>query len=124
MAKTKPVQFRTKLGTAKTVARSRIWIEGRRLVDAGFTVGRYYVRSWFAPEIVDTAVDDHTPTLTLELVNPNDVLSTDPCKVSGKGDKPIIDITGEMVRRVFGSLGTHVEVTYRKGVIVIRPAGD
>lgn len=115
---TKSVVFRTKLGTAKKVERSRIWIEGKRLVDAGFTVGKY-----FAKECYDESHGVER-RLILVLLKDDDVLSTAPCKVSGKGKKPIIDITGEFVRSTFGSQGVHVEATFSTGKIVIRPAED
>lgn len=108
--------FRTKLGTARRVERSRIWIEGKRLVDAGFTVGSYFAKRWMAPDQCSTT--QYAPHLVLKLLKPNDVLATAPCKVSGKGAKPIIDITGEAVRDFFGK-GTHVEVEFRKGLITI-----
>jgi hypothetical protein len=47
-----------------------------------------------------------------------------PCKVSGKGEKPIIDITGEKVREVFGALSTHVNVHFARGFITISAALD
>lgn len=109
----KPVVFRTKLGAAKKVERSRIWIEGKRLVDAGFTVGKYFSKEWH----IDAALE-------LTLLKPNDVTNDAPFKVSGKGGKPIIDITGEAVRNLFGALGTHVDVTFAKGVITIRPSAS
>ena len=34
------MNLQTKLGTARRVERSRIWIEGKRLTAAGFAVGR------------------------------------------------------------------------------------
>jgi hypothetical protein len=110
----KPVVFKTKLGTAKGVERSRIWIEGQRLVDAGFTVGRYFAKVY----------ENTTTQLELVLLVEDDVIATAPCKVSGKGEKPIIDITGEFVRDTFGVLGTHVECTFTRGRITIRPAED
>lgn len=116
MAKKAPEVFRSKLGTAKGQPRSRIWIEGKRLVDAGFTVGRHFVK------VVCDESHGADRRFELELLKPDDVLSTAPCKVSGKGEKPIIDITGEVVRDVFGSCGTHVDVTFAKGKIIIRPA--
>jgi hypothetical protein len=121
MTAKKPVVFRTKLGTAKGVARSRIWIEGKRLVDAGFTVGKYFAKT---PTFGGAGEPRTLETLELELLRANDVTNTAPCKVSGKGDKPIIDITGEFVRQHFGSRGTHVEVTFEKRLITIRPAVD
>lgn len=107
-------KFVTKLGPARKVPLSRIWIEGKRLVEAGFTVGQHFIKE----------LEVEAPKLTLTILGPDDVLNTAPCKVSGKGDKPIIDITGEMVRGVFGKRCTHVVVTYGQGVIEIEPSPE
>ncbi|MDP2639535.1 MAG: hypothetical protein Q8Q16_02545 [Betaproteobacteria bacterium] len=80
----------------------------KRLVDAGFTVGKYFHKEWNASSRM----------LVLTLAKSGDVCLTMPCKVSGKGEKPIIDITGEAVREAFADF-THVEVVYSKGVIRI-----
>jgi hypothetical protein len=102
--------FVTKLGTARRVPKSRIWIEGKRLVEAGFTVGKFFVKEW------GTGGAD---TLILRLCNDDDIYTTMPCKVSGKGEKPIIDITGEKVRETFGKESNHVEVYYGPGLIKV-----
>ena len=101
--------FVSKLGTAKGVARSRIWIEGDRLVRQGFTVGRRF----------DVTIARHAETgaTTLYLTLEDDGAR----KVSGKGDKPIIDITGECVRGWFPESAA-VAVTYGLGVITIQGA--
>ena len=105
----------TKLGTAKGVARSRIWIEGQRLKDAGFVAkASYFFKDW---------QEDHH-VLTLTKVGPNDVMTDMPSKVSGKGDHPIIDITGKKVAEFFGAKFSHVEVTYGDGIITIRGADN
>ena len=91
--------FKTVLGTNKKVPKSRIWIEGKRLIDAGFTVGARYHRTCFQSAI----------RLTLN--------ADGPYKVSGKGDKPIIDITGKVVTDRFR--GDDVTVVYKEGVIEI-----
>jgi hypothetical protein len=105
--------FESKLGPAKGVQRSRIWIEGKRLVDAGFTVGQYFVKEW-------KGRPDSPDKLVLVLLADDDVINTAPCKVSGKGDKPIIDITGALVYDVFGDYFEKVEVAYYPGRIEIR----
>lgn len=89
---------------------SRIWIEGKRLVEAGFTVGARYLRT-VGPDWI-----------TLQLRGPDEDWSH---KVSGKGDKPIIDTSGKVVRDVFPDTGDDtakqvVEVTYEPGVIIIK----
>jgi hypothetical protein len=91
--------FKTVLGTNKKVPKSRIWIEGKRLVDAGFTVGARYHRTCFENAI------------RLQL-HPDGAY-----KVSGKGDKPIIDITGKVITDRF--TGETVTVKYEEGVITI-----
>lgn len=101
--------FVSKLGTAKGVARSRIWIEGARLVRQGFTVGRRFD--------VTVATNSETGATTLYLTVEEDGAR----KVSGKGDKPIIDITGECVRGWFPDTSA-VAVTYGMGVITIQGA--
>ncbi len=102
--------FTTKLGTTKGLERGRIWIEGARLVAAGFTVGTLYM----------LIRDDDARIWSLETISPEDVGNTRPRKVSGKGEKPIIDITGKDVAFVFGSTVTHVDVTYWQGRITLR----
>lgn len=102
--------FKTKLGTTRAGERSRIWIEGARLVAHGFTAGAFFHRAW---------ADDK---LTLRLMSEAEYLAAagaERGKVSGKdGAKPIIDITGEKVRDTFGA-GTHVNVKYAAGRITI-----
>lgn len=100
--------FTTKLGTTRSGERSRIWIEGKRVAAAGFTPGHLYFAVW-------------TPaTLTLYVAGQEKEIG-EQRKVSGKGDKPIIDIVGERVNHTFGA-GTHVRVSYGDGVITIRKA--
>jgi len=98
--------LRSKLGTARKVERSRIWIEGRRLAEIGFAPGSRFDTTW----------DLATGTLYLTLA------SNGERKVSGKGDKPIIDITGEQVRNFFGLRFTHVDCNYESGEVTIKGA--
>jgi hypothetical protein len=42
--------------------------------------------------------------------------------VSGKSDKPIIDVAGPMVIETFGKYSDHVSVTYTLGQITVRRA--
>ena len=103
-------ELETKLGTARRVERSRIWIEGKRLTAAGFAVGRYFIAEW------------EGKVLTLTLLDEDTIIADAPRKVSGKGDKPIIDITGAQVRETFGHR-SHVRASFGEGVIAITPAG-
>jgi len=88
--------FTSKIGAARQVPGSRVWIEGTRLVAAGFLVGQRY----------NLAEIDNQLILTLAADGGR--------KVSGKGEKPIIDITGDLIRRVFaGRVTVNVEYTDR-----------
>jgi len=72
--------FSTKVGTARRIPQSRIWIEGPRLTAAGFSHAALYDVEW----------NDTGLTLTLS--------PTGSRRVAGTPERPIIDITGERVR--------------------------
>lgn len=91
----------TKIGPSHGVPRRKVWIEGKRLTEQGFTVGTRYRRT----------EDGNTLTLTKD--------PDGPLKVSGKGDKPIIDISGSIIPRVFPEPATHVTVTFQDGGITL-----
>ena len=69
-----------KVGASKRIAQSRIWLEGSRLISAGFAHGTRYNVSWTAAGA--TLIPDTAGAR----------------KVAGTIDRPIIDITGERVR--------------------------
>ena len=103
----------TIIGTNHGKAVSRIWIEGKRLVEAGFTVGARYDRVW----------DSHTSFWIILRLDPDGRY-----KVSGKGERLIIDTSGKVVREVFPDSGDNterqvVEVTFKPGVITMRRPG-
>jgi len=77
-----------KVGASKRVPQSRIWVEGRRLIGAGFVHGARYDVVW---NVLGA-------TLTLS--------SAGARKVAGTIDRPIIDITGEKVRALCATLCT------------------
>lgn len=80
---------------------ARIWIEGTRLVSAGFTRGRYFTLS------------HEGDILKLSLVADG---WAGPRKVSGKDIKPIIDLTGKTVPF---AIGTVVTILYSANTITI-----
>ena len=75
-----PLVTVVKVGAARRIPQSRVWIEGRRLIDAGFAHGARYDVVW------------HDAGATLKLC------PAGARKVAGAVDRPIIDITGERVR--------------------------
>jgi len=81
---------------------ARIWIEGNRLVSAGFTRGRYFTLS------------HEGDTLKLSLVADKVAGAR---KVSGKDTKPIIDLTGKTVPF---DIGTAVTILYSTDSITIK----
>ena len=93
------MDFSAKVGAAKRIPRSRIWIEGERLASAGFNNGARYQVQWS-----DTGA-------TLELcVN-------GARKVAGTIFRPVIDITGERVRALDCD---RVAVSFHHSVITIK----
>ena len=97
--------FTTKIGVARQFPNSRVWIEGARLVRAGFIVGARYTLNCICAN-----GRDYVLHLTLA--------SGGGRKVSGKGLKPIIDITGDTIRQAFPHRAT-VHVVYTSGTITI-----
>lgn len=98
----------TKLGKTRAGECSRVWIEGARLQKAGFIVGVTFHKTW----------DEEARTLELKTRVPKDAPRTDVGTVTGKGDKPIIDIIGSKVIETFAGC-SHVRATYHKGRILI-----
>ena len=93
--------FTTKVGAARRVPQSRIWIEGARLSLAGFTHAARYNVEW----------NDTGLTLTL--------CPTGSRRVAGTPERPIIDITGDKVR----ALGCdRVSVEFSSALITIKKA--
>jgi len=77
-----------KVGAARRILRSRVWIEGRRLISAGFAHGTRYNVEWH----------DAGATLIPDAGGAR--------KVAGAVDRPIIDITGERVRSLQCDIAT------------------
>jgi len=80
----------------------RIWLEGNALINAEFHVGRRYRR-------------DYDERGNLLLVTD----AQGKYKVSGKGEKPIIDISGGVIDRTFPRPQSSVKVAFSHGVITI-----
>jgi hypothetical protein len=107
------MRFVSKLSHTRAGERSRIWLEGKRLAAAGFVPGLHFAKHWRAGRL-SLALISEADFAAL----PRDMRG----KVSGKGDKPIIDITGRLVSETFA--GTHVAVSYSAGRINISEAQE
>lgn len=101
-------QFKTKLGTNKGLPKSRIWIEGNRLVGVGFIRGAEYSRQWNRGKLILVLKGNDDPRN----------IEKSCFVVSGKSDKPIIDITGKAIVEAFGAR-EYVNVTFQPGYITI-----
>lgn len=88
----------------------RIWLEGKRVAASGFTPGTTFWQS--------TTPGQGTICLTLSQPLGDDWKAR---KVSGKGDKPIIDMVGAAVSDVFPDYVETVAVNYCVNVITIVP---
>jgi hypothetical protein len=102
-------KFISKLSNTKAGPRTRLWLEGARVANAGFKVGLLVRRDWkesgsLVLTIIDAAAHDELPR-------------SEKGRVSGKGEKPILDITGAAVAAFF--TGDKVAVTYKPGKITI-----
>jgi len=82
--------------------RARVWIEGARLIAAGFTVGARF------------CIGSHDDGALVIILTPEGSR-----KVSGKGARPIIDLAGKSCAPF--ETGDAVKITYKKGAIVITP---
>jgi hypothetical protein len=102
-------RFESKLSKTKAGERTRIWLEGARVANAGFKVGLLVRRQWkengsLVLTIIDAKEHDELPR-------------SEKGRVSGKGEKPILDITGATVAAFF--TGDRVAVKYQTGKITI-----
>lgn len=95
----------TKISTARRVERSRIWLEGQRLLDHGFTHKSGFALDW------------RTWGLKIHQTDDGDR------HVAGTPHRPIIDITGKLVRETFGE-NPYVSVSFREGEILITPTKE
>lgn len=98
----------TKLGDTRAGPRTRIWLQGSRLVEHGFNPGSHFRKRWDDDALVITRLDKSQFETT-----PREERGT----VSGNATRPVIDITGQRVAVMFP--GTHVRVAFIKGRIVI-----
>jgi hypothetical protein len=104
------MQVLSKLSTARGNERSRVWLEGKRLADYGFSHGTGYQARWSSIGLVlEAGREDEGVRIRY---------------VAGTASRPIIDITGAEVREQLGSVGPYVSVTYALGRITIRPTTE
>jgi hypothetical protein len=93
----------TKIGPAHGKPHSKVWIEGKHLLAAGFKPGDRYDRH------------ESSNMLTIQLT-PN---ASGRYKVAGKGSKPILDISGAIIPRLFPPPASHVHVQFLPRVIIL-----
>ena len=81
--------------------RPRVWIEGKRLVLAGFQRGCLF----------NVVVGDRGLTLNIAKDGSR--------KVSGKGERPLIDLVGALLTQANLKSGDHVIINYKANSISI-----
>ena len=87
----------TKIGTSKKIPHSRLWLEGARLIEAGFShATRYDVRETLSGIVISAHADGKR-------------------RVAGTPERPVIDITGAIVRDNFRA--DFAEVVFSQNVI-------
>jgi hypothetical protein len=101
--------FTHKLGKTRAGDGTRIWLEGKRLLDHGFFYTAQCERKWSEGKLIIRIVDD---------VAFAQLPRMDRTTVSGSDKRPVIDIVGEAVRNAFPT--GHIEATWSQGRIVIK----
>jgi hypothetical protein len=103
--------FTHKLGKTRAGDGTRLWLEGKRLLDHGFTYRAQCQRKWSEGKLVVRVVDAEA----FEQLPHNERTT-----VSGSEARPIVDIVGAKVRDTFPS--GLVAVTWSKGRVVVEAA--
>lgn len=112
-----PTTFRFKVGLNR--GRRRIWLDGPRLLAAGFSGGSTYTLSSRPGRMVLT-LDE--PGDRLPISEPPKGTRISARRVTGRPDgKPIVDISGADVDHAFPD-ATHIAVTFGDGEVTIKPA--
>lgn len=99
--------FEAKLGNDRT----RIWLEGSRLKEAGFKKGDAVQRVWSKGKLV---------LIRAKAKDVEKLERHERGTVSGSPERPIIDISAQRVAETFK--GERVSVAYTSGQIVIKDA--
>jgi hypothetical protein len=96
-----------KLFRSKGVDASHIWLEGDRLVEAGFTAGVEYLQTWYKDKLVLTKAN-----ASGQFVHEHEPVKTIMRKVVKSGNNPAIRIEGMQVLRTFGKEFGFVQCTF------------
>ena len=104
--------FEHKLGKTRAGEGTRIWLEGKRLIDHGFTHGSHVRREWHEGKLRLAVVDAGTFAALPRVERTT---------VAGSPERPIIDIVGVAVREAFPS-GKVTATWYADGRCIIKGA--
>lgn len=108
--KTKSVFSVHKLGVARGQERSRVWLEGKRLIEFGFGHYKDFSATFGANRLELNVMRSRTEA--------NQVTAGNLYRVAGAVERPIIDIVGERVRDTFKGFD-HVSVKWEQGKIAM-----
>lgn len=92
--------------------RSLLWLEGKRLADAGFLPGVQYTQTWMSDRIIFALAGTPEPQVTT-------ITKTYTRKVNVNKGNPVIRIEGVALQKLFGEKFSTVEATFERGMIVI-----
>jgi len=96
--------------------RCRIWLEKDRIAAAGFTHGKTFRKVWAEDSLTLEVARTASDASQMQKL-PRAEYGT----VCGKKERPIIDIVGAQVKKVFGKSAQY-EATFTPGKIVLRRA--
>ena len=100
--------FHHALGVSRAGAGTRLWLEGKRLLNHGFTLGTPCQRIWAQGKLrLEACSQSHWDQLERQ----------DRTTIAGTVNRPIVDITGARVAACFPT--GNVMVSWARGVITI-----
>lgn len=104
--------FTAKLGKTEAGPRTRFWLEGDRMANAGFRHGNKFRREWGEGTLTLTRIDAREY---------DKIGRAERGTVSGANDRPVIDITGAIVAKTFAAEAVLVEFSDRRISVRLAP---
>lgn len=106
-------EMESKLSATRAGPHTRIWLQGARLIEYGFSPGSKFRKNWTAEKLILTPISE------TEFKN---TTMAERGTISGNTARPVIDIVGRKVVETFGNptATAFVTVTFSKNKIVIK----
>jgi len=102
----------TKLFNSGNIPRAHLWLQGQRLLDAGFKPGDVYTQVWADNELrfVRNGAKNGLPDNSTKTIDR---------KVNRQKGNPAIRVEGKRVHDLFGKRFSSVKVTYENDMITV-----